>query len=277
VLPYPAHDERFRSDRRSARQAAVLLGAGVVIMGSAFVGCGVVLSRLDVDLLPIEAPHLGKLSPQLAEPSWRRLQVVDAVTGETRASRPIDAEQAAGLAQFQTTRAVDQQTRLVEGPSGVRTEDVATGAVGWRAELGRTVLGFGPVSGPVVGVVVIGQENAPLTETVYIDIATGLERWRTPSGLLSSFAFDPATNTAYEYGEDHALLARDPVDGSVRWRADRPFGRLFAHAGTVWAAGDGRLTAYDGASGAIRSDTAIDPGEALPVAVAGTTVVLARP
>jgi hypothetical protein len=114
------------------------------------------------------------------------------------------------------------------------------------------------------------------SSVVFVDTATGAPAWITPSGVLSSFGYDPTTGLLVEYGQDRALLARDAKTGLVRWRVERGFGRVLAAGGVVWIAGEGRLASYDGMTGAPLTDVAIVVADATPVYVSGRTVVLAE-
>lgn len=106
-------------------------------------------------------------------------------------------------------------------------------------------------SGPTVGLQMLGPaaDGFPTTSTVFVDRATGVERWRTASGALSSFAFDGTT--LYEYGEGERLRAWDPLSGALHYEVPNGGGRLFAAPGTLFVAGD-EVSAADPPTGITR-------------------------
>ena len=136
------------------------------------------------------------------------------------------------------------------------------------------------VGGPVVGVTLLDPQTPPsstaalpTTSTVFLDALTGEERWRTVSGGLSSFSFDPQANTVYEYGEAQMLIARDPATGASRWQINTDYGRLLATDGTVFSAED-HVLAFDESTGAHRWSSQSVGTDAAPVGLTDRTVVV---
>jgi outer membrane protein assembly factor BamB len=173
-----------------------------------------------------------------------------------------------------------------EGHEAFKAVDTTSGATLWGFELPSLesdaaafveVVDYTPIAaGPVVGVTVFDTPTTttfpPTTSTVFLDALTGQERWRTASGALSSFSFDAATGTLYEYGEERNLVARDPGTGTPRWRVPTGFGRLLATDTRVFAA-DEDVYAFDAASGR-SSWTALTGSDACPAGVDNDVVTV---
>jgi outer membrane protein assembly factor BamB len=180
---------------------------------------------------------------------------LDASTGEERwrSPEPLGADVASGGLLF-----------VREGYETLKAMNATSGATLWifeappvdpdLASLLSLVNNPTIAAGPVVGITLFDTPATavpPTTSTVFLDALTGEERWRTASGALSSFSFDPATNTLYEYGEERVLIARDPLTGTPRWHADTHFGHLLANNSRVFAA-DETVRAFDATTGALR-------------------------
>ena len=98
-------------------------------------------------------------------------------------------------------------------------------------------------------------------------------RWRTTSGALSSFSFDPGTNTLYEYGEERLLVEREPLSGTPRWQVSTRFGQLLATADNVFAA-DESVRAFDASTGALMWSAPVAGADACPVGVTDEVVTV---
>gem|GEM_PF-3100105 len=134
-------------------------------------------------------------------------------------------------------------------------------------------------AGPVVGLVEydtngsLGQSFLP-TSTVFVDVATGAERWRTSSGVSASFAFDGTT--VFEYADvSKELMARDAVTGTVEWKVDAPLdGELLAVGPNLYFAHHGSIEVLDPMSGVRRWEHPLVGPQATPVAVVDGLLLL---
>jgi outer membrane protein assembly factor BamB len=89
--------------------------------------------------------------------------------------------------------------------------------------------------------------------TVFVDPATGAERWRAPHDQAAAvFAYDPkyAGGTLFEADPDTiSVAARDPLTGAIRWQLPASLGYPLADSGTLY------LAALDGIQAINESDT----------------------
>jgi outer membrane protein assembly factor BamB len=156
---------------------------------------------------------------------------------------------------------------VLDDHANVQALDSTSGAVRWAMQHPPTkeanflslVAGSGVIdAGTVVGVPILdprrGHSGLPTTSTVFVDTQTGMERWRTPSGILSSFSFDADIGLLFEYGEQRELLARDPTTGGVAWQARAPDSRVLSAGPLLFVVPDddrkAHTMALDAATGA---------------------------
>jgi|GEM_PF-3583633 len=163
----------------------------------------------------------------------------------------------------------DDVYRIDERPDGVR----------WRAEVGDEPDRVAVAGDGVVYAASTSGDDGALAA---LEPATGATRWEISDDDLVG---RPVANDEYCFHASFSLLARDPSDGSVAWRASTPGEArtgLCLHDGTLyfgWGDGGGAIYAVDAADGseqwavgAGRCAPSIDVGGATP-AVAGDVVV----
>lgn len=208
---------------------------------------------------------------------WQ-LRGIDVATGMTRWDTPL-ARRPAG----EVNGAILDDLVVLRVGADVVAVETSNGATRWTwdhprvASDDRSYLTYleQPVpSGPTIGLQLLEPdgEDFPTTSTVFVDRATGLERWRTASGALSSFAFDGAT--LYEYGEGELLRARDPLTGALRLEVAGSRGRLLATPESLFVADDA-VSAVDPATGTIRwSDTVFYGSNATALGVTNNLVIV---
>ncbi len=217
--------------------------------------------------------------------SGGEIRAVDTASGALRWSTTVELD---GAGTWSGTVLGDIVV-VQDGTTAVALE-AASGAVRWTwappadhvdaNDALRVYLDPPIAAGPVVGLQILDPPagGAPTTSTVFVDAATGQERWRTASGALSSFSFDPevAGGTLFENGEGGRLRARDPLTGAVRFEIEMMSGPMLAVGAGVFVADDNVVVAVESSTGAPRwsRDLGRDR-DGTPLGVVGGVVVVA--
>jgi outer membrane protein assembly factor BamB len=157
--------------------------------------------------------------------------------------------------------------------------DLATGARLWSRQSEETGAAWsGPTvaAGPTVGITSRTADEAMALppQMRFVDPASGNERWATVIHPQTSFAFDAADNTLFEFNGGQ-LVARDPGAGGVRWETGAAYGRLLARDAFVYLA-NGFVRAFDGTDGTLRWSRLLREGvHATPAGISDTVLVVA--
>ncbi len=231
--------------------------------------------RQPVESAPVVAPGVVAAHDRVYTVGRYTVRALASADGRPDWTRP--RENAPGLLSsrapfefLQTGPTISGDQLYVVGGVTLYGLDATSGRSTWAF---RTTSSFEHVL-PVGNLVVVGISRGSDDQLVALDRSTSFERW-TRSTAEVPLAFASATDGHVDspllltattaHSDRRQLVSRDPVDGSVHWRApaDAPQFEAFAlpaiSRGRVYAGGT-RLTAFAASDGSVVWQTAVADG-----------------